>query len=845
MAETNIETNAVSGAYPAAFALTNNRSSGSTTSGSTTTTPSGSYTEPTNSSTNTGNSTGGTTTTPSGSYTEPTNPAVNTGGSTGTTSSGAYPEITPPASTGTATTTTVTQPKTKKLNLPYQGIFGIASELECAVMLLHYYKTGSITSTTFTENYLDTSSSADYDPNLYFGGDPYSDNGRCNAPVIIKAINRYLAKARYYYNAKQVSGSISSLCSNYIDFGFPVMIWATEDIKNAIIGDSGAGLPDPIENAHCYILVGYGDECYYLFDPAANKTYSYARGLVQRAYEALGSQAVTIVYTSTLPTYEEARHEAPESTPATPPQESKPQDNTSESTVADPIEVATGSHILKNDLMHLFGGQKLSLIAHYNSSKLCSGVLGIGWYHNYEKRLEVNGQTAVHYESPSEFSRYTACESCTEYCPDTKGKEGNLLTVTENGYCMDYNSERYEYYDLSGRLVKVVDKHGFETLLTYTETLITVTDTVTGKSIYLEKNADGKVIRVYDDAQRETVLTYQGDYLVNIRDVSNCILTYAYDDAGRVRSGTDRDDVRYFVDEYDSYGRVTKQTDASGKVLTAFEYGDNRDRICTNRNGNKSYRTFNSLWLLTDYTDENGNTKSYTYDEAFNIASVTDGLGNRTEIVYNRFKKPTQVKDRNGNITRYTYDEAGNLLKITYPAVNGVSAEETFSYNSRNQVVQHTDLRGTVTVYTYDANGMLSSKKVGAKNAVSYVYENGLLMSETDAKGNVTWYSYTENMKPYAVRLPDGNVILYAYDAEDRLIQETDRAGNVTKTVYDAGGQRGNADQSQGRRHNKDLRCQRQCSHRHRRGRQRHPQSVRCPVPPGPHGRSPFGHHRL
>ena len=114
--------------------------------------------------------------------------------------------------------------------------------------------------------------------------------------------------------------------------------------------------------------------------------------------------------------------------------------------------------------------------------------------------------------------------SCT-----TLGKNGYELTITPDTvyrYVIDCNGERTEYYDDNGYLSKIVDRNGFVTLVNHTDTLTTITDCVTNKHIYIENGADGKVTRVYDDAQREVVFTYINDYLVNICDVNGNNLTY-------------------------------------------------------------------------------------------------------------------------------------------------------------------------------------------------------------------------------------------------------------------------------------------------------------------------------
>ena len=522
--------------------------------------------------------------------------------------------------------------------------------------------------------------------------------------------------------------------------------------------------------------------------------------------------------------------------------------------VADPVDVYSGAHLLKNTLMSLFGGQRLSLVAEYNSTRLVRGSLGVGWYHNFGKRLEICECEAYVYTSPTVFSTYKWDSQQSYFLCTSADKPGHILTVNETceyPYVINCNWAKTEYYDIAGRLVKIVDHQGFETLLTYSDDLLTVTDSVSGKHIYLEKNSAGKIVRVYDDAGREATLSYTGDFLTQICDVNGNSLTYTYDTVGRVLTGTDANDVCFFTNTYDTYGRVLTQKDAiEGSLPTRFSYNCGT-RTVINRNGKTSSRIYNSLGLLSSYTDENNNTKTYEYDVYYNVLRETDAKGNTVFKLYNYLNKPSQVADKNGNVTLFTYDDKGNVTNIRYPAIDGVVPEETFVYNDRNQMTQHTDIRGTVTLYTYDANGMPATKKVGEKAAVVYSYEAGLLKSETDARGytttythnalgqvisktdakgkvttytydnlgnllsmtdpcgktvtytydcnnqktsvtdanaNITEYSYNGNMKNDAVTLPDNHTIRYEFDGEDRTTKVIDQANNVTNITYDDGG---------------------------------------------------------
>ena len=78
----------------------------------------------------------------------------------------------------------------------------------------------------FLDSYL-TKTGVPFDPNISFGGNPrYTSGYGCYAPVIKKALDKALSGQKY--TAKQLYGvSLKNLCSNYIDNGFPVSLWAT------------------------------------------------------------------------------------------------------------------------------------------------------------------------------------------------------------------------------------------------------------------------------------------------------------------------------------------------------------------------------------------------------------------------------------------------------------------------------------------------------------------------------------------------------------------------------------------------------------------------------------------
>ena len=477
----------------------------------------------------------------------------------------------------------------------------------------------------------------------------------------------------------------------------------------------------------------------------------------------------------------------------TDPQEYEGDNKVSGSTFADPVDVYTGAHTLTNHVMTLYGGQGLKFTAYYDSTKLSSGDLGVGWYHNFEKYLEITGCEARVYTSPSVYCRYTSDDGVTFTCT-APNRRNYILTVDHSQtypYTLDCNLEYTEYYNSKGDLAKIVDHQGFETLIDNSGYQITVTDTVSGKKMYLQKNTDCRISKVYDDNGRQATFRYSGDRLVGICDLNGNSLTYTYNEDGQILTGTDSQGTCYFTNTYDDCGRVIRQKDGvAGSIASTFAYNDNGQRVTTDRNGNQSTRVFNSDGLLVRHTDENGNTKTYAYNTAFNVTCETDANGNKIEKVYNYLDKPTTITDKNGNKTYISYDLRGNVIQIRYPAVGGVVPEETFAYNSRNQLTEHTDMRGTVTVYTYDAQGMPQSKKVGGKNAIVYSYQDGLLVSQTDAMGNTTQYGYNAIGQMTSKTDADGNKTLYEYDACGNLLKTTDANGKTIVNTYDGNHQK-------------------------------------------------------
>ena len=197
----------------------------------------------------------------------------------------------------------------KRINVPYIDQTGGGAFTGCesvtAVMLLQYLGI-DISIYDFIDNYLDkapfeTRDGILYGPNPYevFAGDPYDTEAMgCYAPVIKNSLERILGDK--YDVIDETGNELSELVEKYIDSGMPLIVWATIDLKDIIVGpvwklDSSEEFTW-LSNEHCMLLVGYDDEHYIFNDPWQNNgVIAYDRKTVLDRYKKQHSQAVGVI----------------------------------------------------------------------------------------------------------------------------------------------------------------------------------------------------------------------------------------------------------------------------------------------------------------------------------------------------------------------------------------------------------------------------------------------------------------------------------------------------------------------------------------------------------------------
>lgn len=149
----------------------------------------------------------------------------------------------------------------------------------------------------FIDSYL-TKTGVPFDPNISFGGNPrYTSGYGCYAPVIKKALDKALSGQKY--TAKQLYGvSLKNLCSNYIDKGIPVILWATMYMNTPYISSTwtyNGKTINWIAPEHCLLLVGYDSSHYIFNDPLTYQPQTYySKSSVEAAYKGLNYQTIVL-----------------------------------------------------------------------------------------------------------------------------------------------------------------------------------------------------------------------------------------------------------------------------------------------------------------------------------------------------------------------------------------------------------------------------------------------------------------------------------------------------------------------------------------------------------------------
>lgn len=443
--------------------------------------------------------------------------------------------------------------------------------------------------------------------------------------------------------------------------------------------------------------------------------------------------------------------------------------------------------------------------------------------YTYDFRGQVQTTTTYSKTNSSGVGVVDGTESIAQFVYDQRGKL--LKTISGKGDVVEYT------YDGLGRIRTTVQWLGAQTLTTLSEY-----DDLNGKTkITL---ANGLITTsTYDKASR----------LFSIVDTNAAGQTlettrYFYDALHRFRGTRDDTGVRTFR-FYDVMNRLIGEVDGTGSV-TEYRYNQNSQLTRT-----ISYATALTSTQLASLVDGSSNPTNVAfstirpavaasdinswqiYDAAGRLLKTVDTVGAVTEMAYDG---DSRVKHTVAYFTRLTAAALGALgdTPTATAATVSTSSNDRYArnyYDNDGLLRAAVDGEGYATEYLYDKGGRLvqtirynNAVTIGANfvspaahadDQYTYHYYNarGALAGTVNAEGYLTEYKYDkagnrtqeiryankavgsvstsstlDTLRP-AINAED-RTDLTAYDALNRVIQQTNPEGVVTQYTYDSVG---------------------------------------------------------
>ena len=187
------------------------------------------------------------------------------------------------------------------------------------------------------------------------------------------------------------------------------------------------------------------------------------------------------------------------------------------------------------------------------------------------------------------------------------------------------------------------------------------------------------------------------------------------------------------------------------------------------------------LWVRQYYSSTSYCQTNYTYDQLGNLLSVTDANGNRTTYKYDDLNRVITTNYPDGTSQNTTYDNVSNLIANTNPMGRTIN----YTYDSLNRLTQVKYPDGSTVNYTYDANGNCLNE-IGASASSFYAYDaRNRLINETDVINGTSYttrYTYDNASNILSIIYPDNTTLSYTYDPLER-VSSVGGYANFTYTV--------------------------------------------------------------
>jgi len=433
--------------------------------------------------------------------------------------------------------------------------------------------------------------------------------------------------------------------------------------------------------------------------------------------------------------------------------------------------------------------------------------------------------TAYSYDTEDNLVTITDANThSTFFTPDAFGR------VT-NANFPNSQSETYGY-DANNNLTSKMDRKGQTITYVYDDlnrlTSKTYPDTTSVAYIY---DLVGKVMQVndptgtyafaYDNMERLTGTTTSYSFLTS----RNFTTSYSYDAASN-RSGFTDPEGGTTGYTYDTLNRLTTLAPPSAFGSGSFGFGydalSRRTQMTRPNNVATNYTYDNLSHLLSVLHQVGASTidgASYGLDNAGNRNSKTDWQASVTSnYTYDQVYELTQVTQGNNTTESYSYDPVGNRLAslgvASYTTNNSneltATSAASYTYDNNDNTLTKTDSTGTTTyawdfenrltsvtlpgsggtvTFKYDPLGRRIEKSSSTATSV-FAYDGENLIEETNSSGTVVArYTQTQDIDEPLAMLRSSATSYYNADGLGSITSLTNSSGAAAETyTYDSFG---------------------------------------------------------